>query len=241
MATRTGDVTTYKSKTRRYQDDARAKEAAFNDIGTQAGLLGTTVLDTVNIAEDWKPKEKEVEESPLGRDNVLKDYNEDTGLFDVETADEAALRVADDKALPGKLADLDDYNALTEDSYTQKGVKIAGENVELGYNNSTSLIEAYEKNPVVEKTVENPYVLVDYNGISNAASKILSGDTIEGGSHGGYAGIENKTKWQTQKEKGGLFPNLKRNMLNATNTRFSEYYNNPNYEWDPNNGWVEVE
>jgi hypothetical protein len=237
MATRAGDVITYKSKTRKYQDDAKRTTAAFNDLGTQAGLLGKTVVDTLNIAEDFIPKEKAVEESSLGRDNVLEDYNEGIGLFDVDAADEAALQFADDKTLPGKLADLDDYNALTEDSFIPKGVKVEGKNVELGYGD-TSLIDAYKKNPVVEKKIDNPYVLVNHQGISNAASRILSGDTIESGSHGGFNAVPlNSTKWQEQQRAG----TLKQKLANKTNTRFSEYYNNPNYIWDDKKGWIEVE
>lgn len=231
MATRVGDVITYKSKTRKYQDDAKRTTAAFNDLGTQAGLLGKTVMDTLNIAKDFIPKEKAVEESSLGRDNVLEDYNQGIGLFDVDAADEAALQYKDNEI--ETLKDLDDYNSISKTG----GVNIDGKNVELGYGD-TSLIDASKKNPVVEKKIDNPYVFVNHEGISNAASRILSGDTIEAGSHGGFNAVPlNLTKWQEQEAAG----TLKQKLANKTNTRLSEYYNNPNYIWDDRKGWIEVE
>ena len=59
MATRKGDVITYKSKTRELQEGAEAQEAAFDDEWTQAAKLGTSIMDKWNIAKGFAKTDKE--------------------------------------------------------------------------------------------------------------------------------------------------------------------------------------
>jgi hypothetical protein len=182
MATRKGDVQTYKSKTRQFQRDAMAKEAAFNDPLTQVGILGKTVYDTIQPMSKFADKINEYKESKKIKEvpnSMLDEYNKGTGLFDSDAADAAALQYESDKNLPEKLKDLDDYNSISKTG----GVNIDGENVELGYGNQ-SLINSYDKKPVEKRFT--PYENISYEGISDAATKILIGNTIPEGSLGGF-------------------------------------------------------
>ena len=64
MATRIGDILSYRAKTKKFQEEAKAQEAALDDLPTQAALFTEQVATVAKALKPFAKDSLEVEETP---------------------------------------------------------------------------------------------------------------------------------------------------------------------------------
>lgn len=208
MATRIGDILSYRAKTKKLQEEASAQEAALDDFPTQASLFIKEVADTATALKPFaKDKTPKAEES----DNSAFEYTayENAISPGLDVGQQSMINRMAKDYLGGTYAEGVDYvmdedgkfvpKMLAGDAFSMMTYK-SKPKTDMGFNIDTSLP------PVPEINLE---------GIKAANKKILEGKSIkidEAGNAYQWTGAQDTVdEWKErlrQKDLAGSNPHL---------------------------------
>jgi hypothetical protein len=168
MATRIGDILSYRAKTKKFQDEAKAQEAALDDFPTQASLFIEQVATTAKTLKPFAKDSLEVGETP---DNNAFEYTpyENAISPGLNVGQQSFINRMAKDALGGAYAEDIDYvmdedgkfvpKMLAGDAFSMMTYK-SKPKTNMGFNIDTSL-------PAVPE--------INLNGIRAANKKIMEG------------------------------------------------------------------